>query len=406
MNQNFYNSNSSDFDQTQPPQFPVIHQPPQEASIEMLHDQENAINYDRVFKIKDAPGNKQYKPDDTQELFRELFNDVQNIHEELAEYINTLGWNRPAFYDDDDDDDDVDYTIAITPVLSTEEPDNSLSMGDEHLDTISATESDEVLKSSVENLIPILSESKGIPEHMCDVLFHDNSPHLDILKDQFEDFCESNDEFSSTDDDSFSIDNINYVEASPPDSELVSSEVMEIVIPETKSPSTYLNSLLEETNTSDNSLPDFETFCFDVEEISSGSITTHSDNSLPEYEVFHDDHVKEISSGSPTTHSDSSLYASFLFDLLINPFPPADRKDIECKDSYDPNLDESTFLVTPLFDSNKDEYFTPGDDVELLLHHDPSISKMSVASILEGFINEPPLEENDDLFDLEHKNDD
>nr|GFC54997.1 reverse transcriptase domain-containing protein [Tanacetum cinerariifolium] len=35
-----------------------------------------------------------------------------------------------------------------------------------------------------------------------------------------------------TDDDSFSFDNIDYVEASPPDSELVSSEVMEIVIPE------------------------------------------------------------------------------------------------------------------------------------------------------------------------------
>nr|GEU95767.1 reverse transcriptase domain-containing protein [Tanacetum cinerariifolium] len=70
---------------------------------------------------------------------------------ELAEYINTLGWNRPAFYDDDDDD-DVDYTIAITPVLSTEEPDNSLSMGDEHLDTILATKSDEFIKSSVENL--------------------------------------------------------------------------------------------------------------------------------------------------------------------------------------------------------------------------------------------------------------
>nr|GEU94649.1 uncharacterized mitochondrial protein AtMg00810-like [Tanacetum cinerariifolium] len=37
----------------------------------------------------DAFGNKQYKPEDIQELFRELFNDVQNIHEELAEYINT-----------------------------------------------------------------------------------------------------------------------------------------------------------------------------------------------------------------------------------------------------------------------------------------------------------------------------
>nr|GEZ31888.1 hypothetical protein [Tanacetum cinerariifolium] len=145
MNQNFYNSNSSGFDQTQPSQFPVIHPPPQETSIEILHDQENVINsvqtflrkfnrysffktpkvlllaWDRVFKIKDAFGNKQYKPKDMQELFHKLLNDVQNIYEELAEYINTPGWNRPAFYDDDGDD-DVDYTIAITPVLSTEEP--------------------------------------------------------------------------------------------------------------------------------------------------------------------------------------------------------------------------------------------------------------------------------------------
>nr|GEZ91331.1 hypothetical protein [Tanacetum cinerariifolium] len=34
-----------------------------------------------------------------------------------------------------------------------------------------------------------------------------------------------------------------------------------------------------------------------------------------------------ISSGSPTTYSDSSLYASFIFDLSINPFPLADRSD-------------------------------------------------------------------------------
>nr|GEZ53267.1 hypothetical protein [Tanacetum cinerariifolium] len=259
-------------------------------------------------------------------------------------------------------------------------------MGDEHLDTIPATESDEVIKSSVENLISIPSESEGIPEHVCDVPFHDNSPPLDVSNDQIEDFLrprgdgndqiedfsESTEEFSSIDDNSFSIDNIDYVEASPPDSELVSPEVMEIFIPKvggidddilltikhdvlrekmlnvnlliskiealnanptspsdckTKSSSTSLNSLLEETNTFDNSLPEFETFCFDVEEISSGSTTTHPDISLLKYEAFHDDHVKEISSGSPTTHSDSSLYASFIFDLSINPFPPADRSD-------------------------------------------------------------------------------
>nr|GFB50834.1 hypothetical protein [Tanacetum cinerariifolium] len=253
-----------------------------------------------------------------------------------------------------------------------EEPDNSLSMGDEHLDTIPATESDEFIKSGVEDLIPIPNESEGIPEHVCDVPFHDNSPPLDVSKDQIEDFFESNKEFSSIDDDSFSIDDIDYVEASPPNSELVSLEVMEIVIPEvegidddilltiehddlrkklrnvnlliskiealnanptpssdckTKSSSTSLNSLLEETNTFDNSLLEFETFCFAVEEISSGITTTSPDLSLPEYEVFHDDHVKEISSGSPTTHSDSPLYASFIFDLSIKPFPPADRSD-------------------------------------------------------------------------------
>nr|GFC74618.1 hypothetical protein [Tanacetum cinerariifolium] len=98
-----------------------------------------------------------------------------------------------SFYYDDDDE---DYTIAVTPSLSTEEPDNSLSMGDEHL--IPAMKSDEFIKSSVENLIPIPN--------------------------QFEDFSDSNDEFSSTDNDSFFIDNIDYVEASPPDSELVSLE--------------------------------------------------------------------------------------------------------------------------------------------------------------------------------------
>nr|GEY44392.1 hypothetical protein [Tanacetum cinerariifolium] len=236
----------------------------------------------------------------------------------------------------DDDDDDEDYTIAVTPSFPIEEPDNSLSMGDEHLDTILAIESDEVIKSSVENLIPILSESEGILEHMCDVPFHDNSLPLDVSKDQFEDFSESNDEVSSIDDDSFSIDNIDYVEASPPDSELVSSE--------TKSSSTSLNSLLEETNSFDNSLLEFETFSFDVEEISSGSTTTYSDISLPEYEVFYDDHVKEISSGSPTTHFDSPLYESFIFDLSINPFPPADRSDFyEFTDELIPFISPSEY---------------------------------------------------------------
>nr|GFA66024.1 hypothetical protein [Tanacetum cinerariifolium] len=237
----------------------------------------------------------------------------------------------------DNDDDDEDYTIVVTPSLSTEEPDNSLSMGDEHLDTILATESDEFIKSSVENLIPILSESECIPDNMCDVPLHDNSPPLDVSKDQFEDFSDSNDEFSLIDDDSFSIDNIDYVEASPPDSELVSSEAMEIVIPKEGGIDddillTIKDDILREKLLNINllianirALNDNPTPSSDF--MTNGSITTRSDISLPEYEAFYEDHVKEISSGSTTTHSNSSLYDSFIFDLSINPFPPVDRSD-------------------------------------------------------------------------------
>nr|GEY24767.1 hypothetical protein [Tanacetum cinerariifolium] len=151
------------------------------------------------------------------------------IQEQWA-YLSTHPLKRLTSFCYDDDDDDKDYTLTVTPSLSTEEPDNSLSMGDEHLDTISAMESDEFIKSSVENLISIPSESGGIPDHRCDVPSHDNSPPLEVSKDQFEDLSESNKEFSSTDDNSFSFDKIDYVEASPLDSELVSLEVMEIVI--------------------------------------------------------------------------------------------------------------------------------------------------------------------------------
>nr|GEW25577.1 hypothetical protein [Tanacetum cinerariifolium] len=291
-----YNSSSFSFDHCQPPQSSVIHQPPQELSIQEMEDLKQKY-LDELKRLKKLLQQKQWA------------------------YLSTHPSKRLTSFCYDDDD---DYNSAITPVLSTEEPVDSLSMGDEHLDTIPATESDEVIKSSVEDLVPI--------------------------------------PISSIDDDSFSIDNINYVEASPPDSELVSSEVMEIVIPEvggidddihltikddnlrkkllnvnllianiealkdnptqfseslTKSSSTSLNSFLEETNTFHNSLSEFENFFFDLGEISSGSTTTHSDISLSDYEAFYfdDGHIKEISSGSTTTHSDISIseYDSFIF---------------------------------------------------------------------------------------------
>ncbi|GJW10795.1 hypothetical protein Tco_1576622 [Tanacetum coccineum] len=163
--------------------------------------------WDKFFEVKHA------QSEEVQELLSKLVQDLQSINEELAEYINTPSWNLPtSSYDDDDDD--------------------------------------------VEDLVQIPSESEGIPDKMCDVPFRDNSPPLDISKDQFEGFSDSNDDSTLIDDDSFSINDIVYVEASPPDSELNSS----------------------------------------------GSTTTRSDYSLPGYEAFYfdDDHIEEKSSGSTT----------------------------------------------------------------------------------------------------------
>ncbi|GJS55595.1 hypothetical protein Tco_0628957 [Tanacetum coccineum] len=234
-------------------------------------------------------------------------------------------------------DDDEDYTIAITPVLTTEEPVDSLIIEDEHLDAISAMKSNEVIKSSVENLVPIPSESEGIPDSVCDVPFCNNPTTIKAFKEYFEIVIDFNDDSTSSDDDSPYSEDIDYVDASPPDSELVSLEVVENVTPEdgeikddvlrekllkikfliakiealkdnpplssgfmTKSPSTFPNIFLEKTNTFDNSLPESKTFCFDLE---------------------------ENSSGSTTTHADFSQYDSFIFDLSINLCPPADRSD-------------------------------------------------------------------------------
>ncbi|GKG07202.1 hypothetical protein Tco_0330171 [Tanacetum coccineum] len=126
-------------------------------------------------------------------------------------------WKIPICYDDDED-----YTIAIVPVLPTKEPVNSLSMGDEHLDTISATELDEVIKSSVEDLVPIPSESEGIPDSVCDVPLCNNPTSLEAFKEHPEIIIDSNDDSTSSDDDSPYGENIDYVDASPLDAEIVS----------------------------------------------------------------------------------------------------------------------------------------------------------------------------------------
>nr|GEY80030.1 hypothetical protein [Tanacetum cinerariifolium] len=60
---------------------------------------------------------------------------------------------------------------------------------------------------------------------------------------------------------------------------------------------------------------------------------------------FYDDHIEEISSGSTTTHSDISLseYDSFIFDLSSDQFPPTDRSDF----THEEFVDELAHIISP-----------------------------------------------------------
>ncbi|GJW55600.1 hypothetical protein Tco_0099685 [Tanacetum coccineum] len=340
------------------------------------------IAWERFGKIKDALTDKQYQQEDIQELMSKLHEDVRNIRKELFEYINCPSWNHPTFYDNDDDE----YTIiyrnpkAITPDLPIEEPDNSQSMGDEHLDTI----------PSVENLILIPSELEGISEELCDMPVCEYSSTFDALSNHSEILSDSNNDGTSSDDDSY--ENIKYVEASPLNFEYVILEevnkdqeekkfdledifqIQDVILREKlvnisrlitnieslkdnpspdhvlKSPSlvpipvTDSDSFFEESDTSlshlDNSLPKFETFSDHTEETRSGKLTSVviSDNSndplleLLEFESFHFD-----------------LYPSF-------PRPPSEPLDVEIYLNFKPNAP----VINNFDELNEEECFDPG----------------------------------------------
>ncbi|GKB18529.1 hypothetical protein Tco_0852452 [Tanacetum coccineum] len=131
---------------------------------------------------------------------------------------------------------------------------------------------------------------------------------------------------------------------------------------------------------------------------SNADFTSSDDESLSDEDVP-EDNVK-IYSNSLFEFDDEYISSD------INPLFNEVLENIESEDSYVSKLDETDLLVTPLSAFNEDECFDPGgdvDEIELLLHRDPSTPKISVATIIEGFTDEPPIEENDDLSDLESK---
>ncbi|GJY27396.1 integrase [Tanacetum coccineum] len=313
------------------------------------------IAWERFGKIKDALTDEQYQQEDIQELMSKLLEDY------------TVIWRRPK---------------AITPDEPSEEPEDPLIMGEEELSIIPEKD-----KSSVEDLVPIPSGSKGVSDDICD---NDHSKAESLLSQDITITSPKINFLSEDDDDSY--ENIEYVEASPPDSELVSLEevnedqeekefdledifqIQDVILREKllnvhrlitnieslknnptpdhvfKSPFSFpipvtdSDSFFEESNTSfshlDNSLPEFETFSDHTEETRSGSTTTHANNSLPEYDSFLFEIEPDqgrltsvvISDNSNNPLLETPEFESFHFDLYDDPLfprPPPEPPDVE-----------------------------------------------------------------------------
>nr|GEZ93450.1 hypothetical protein [Tanacetum cinerariifolium] len=191
-------------------------------------------------------------------------------------------------------------------------------MGYENLSTTPEIESNKIIKSVVEKLVPIPSEYEVTSEdkNECDVPVCEDSSTFDVCEDHSEILSDSNEDDISSDDNAF--EDIEYVEASPLDSELVS---------------------LEDENDSFASFPIFE---------ESDNSLSISDNSSPEFDTF-SDHTEETRSGGTTTHANNSLLEYDSFCFLIEP------NSGEVISAMINNIDEL----------NEDECFDPGGEIDV-----------------------------------------
>nr|GEZ65780.1 hypothetical protein [Tanacetum cinerariifolium] len=332
--------------------------------------------------------------EDSNELFQKLLEDLQIINKEMAEYVNSPSRDHPIFFDNDvkhsvqnkeylenssneitasnsnqekekpPQDFDIRQLIreeccieVFAPILSAKEHEYSFSMGYEHPNTTPETELDEIIKSGVEELVQILSENEVTSEdkRKCDMPVCENSPICDDHSEIFSD--SNNDDDISSDDNAF--EDIEYIEASLPDSEIVSvgeendvhqeeeefdlEEIQDVVLREkllsinrlianieslneNPTPDCVLNSSAlipifegSDNSLSDNSSPKFETFCDHMEETRSEvDLFLASDNSIPP--------------GIENIGDDSEGDVRFLEGLLIDdsiPFPNNEASDFD-----------------------------------------------------------------------------
>ncbi|GKC05922.1 hypothetical protein Tco_0997532, partial [Tanacetum coccineum] len=358
-------------------------------------------------KIKQTMEKEQNQPEVMQELLLKLMDDLQILKGSQQEKKETAAqsfipyWNFSMI---DDEEARENFMKIFAPFLRKFSAIPFGVVTPKHLDTI----------PSVENLVPIPSELEGISDDTCDVPVGEDSSTFDALSDHSEILSDSNNDGTSSDDDSY--ENIEYVEASPLNLEIVSLEevnkdqeekefdledifqIQDVILREKlvkisrlitnieslkdnptpdhvfKSPSlvpisiTDSDSFFEKSDTSlshlDNSLPEFETFSDHTEETRSGSTTTHGNNSLPEYDsfLFEIELDQEglisivISNNSNYPLLELPEFESFHFDLYPSfTRPPPEPSDVEICLNFKPD----TAVINNFDELNEDEYFDP-----------------------------------------------
>ncbi|GJS01478.1 hypothetical protein Tco_0317986 [Tanacetum coccineum] len=187
------------------------------------NDSHHGFNQPLQYSIDHQPQIIQEDQEWISKLNNEFIESVRSMFEEFHERLQAanISTHTPepsrrfnSFYDDDDYEEStiplteivsqIPPSIAITPVLPTLEPKDSLIMGNKELSTIPEKESDGVIKSCVEDLVPIPSESEDTfgSDSDCDLLLSDDLYPINVSEEKSITFSnplfDSNDDFTSS----------------------------------------------------------------------------------------------------------------------------------------------------------------------------------------------------------------
>nr|GEV72745.1 hypothetical protein [Tanacetum cinerariifolium] len=334
------------------------------------------INFQRLEKEQQEVKNVVEEPAERGNHIERSLQNFRVIHKSSISFKNTS---------------QISSIHAVATILSTKEPEYSSSMGYEHSNTTLETETYEIIKSGVEELVPNLSKNEVTLEDKreCDMLVCKDSSTSNVCDNHSEIFSNSkiDDDISVYDDE---FEDIEYVKASLSNHKIVTveeengveeenvvhqeeeevdlediSQIQDVVLCEKLLSITRLISNIESLNDNstldyvlnsfesdnsilDNSSPEFETFCDHTEETRSGNTTQLMTLFPKEADLFLASD-NSIPSGIENSADDPEGDIRFLEELLIN-------DSILSHESSDSNFEDNLSVSLPPSEPPDEEF--------------------------------------------------